>query len=153
VSDEPVCLVDFMATAAGLTGQTLPDDAGEDSISHLPLWLGTGGTEPLREAIVHHSIDGSFSIRKGEWKLELCPGSGGWSDPAPGQEPPGSPSFQLYRLSDDIGERQNVIDRFPDIVQELTALLTRYIKEGRSTPGAPQPNTGMPRWSQLHWME
>ncbi|WP_259392150.1 hypothetical protein [Paenibacillus thiaminolyticus] len=47
----------------------------------------------------------------------------------------------------------NVIDRFPDIVQELTALLTRYIKEGRSTPGAPQSNTGMPRWSQLHWME
>ncbi|WP_374018874.1 arylsulfatase [Paenibacillus thiaminolyticus] len=153
VSDEPVCLVDFMATAADVTGQTLPDDAGEDSVSHLPLWLGTDGTEPLREAIVHHSIDGSFSIRKGEWKLELCPGSGGWSAPAPGQEPPGSPSFQLYRLSDDIGERKNVSDRFPDIVQELTALLTRYIKEGRSTPGAPQPNTGMPRWSQLHWME
>ncbi|MBN3522964.1 sulfatase family protein [Paenibacillus apiarius] len=153
IIEEPVCLVDFMATAADIAGLPLPDNAGEDSVSQLPLWLGQAREQPLREAIVHHSIDGSFSIRKGEWKLELCPGSGGWSDPMPGAEPEGTPSFQLYRLSEDIGERHNLAERHPEVVLELKELLTRYIKDGRSTPGKPQPNTGAPRWGQLHWMQ
>ena len=34
-------------------------------------------------ANIHHSINGSFAIRKGPWKLCLCPGSGGWSSPRP----------------------------------------------------------------------
>ena len=33
----------------------------------------------VREDLVHQSIDGSLSIRKGHYKLEMCPGSGGWS--------------------------------------------------------------------------
>ncbi|WP_019422721.1 sulfatase family protein [Paenibacillus sp. OSY-SE] len=151
--EEPVCLVDFMATAADIAGLPLPDNAGEDSVSQLPLWLGEAGEQPLREAIVHHSIDGSFSIRKGEWKLELCPGSGGWSDPMPGAEPAGAPPFQLYRLSEDIRERQNLVEQHPEVLQNLKELLTRYIKEGRSTPGTPQPHAGAQRWEQLHWMQ
>src|SRR5690606_22847497 len=86
ISDEPVCLVDFMATAADIVKIKLPDNAGEDSVSNLSIWKGEMAPNPLREATVHHSVNGSFSIRKDEWKLEMCPGSGGWSDPKPGQE-------------------------------------------------------------------
>ena len=87
---------------------------GVDSVSSLPLWLDPEGEE-VREDLIHQSIDGSLSIRKGKFKLEMCPGSGGWSDPKPGEEPAGAPRFQLYDLSVDIGEKKNVIEEYPEI--------------------------------------
>lgn len=152
ISDEPVCLADFFATAADIVGYSIPDNAAEDSVSNLPIWLGEKHAKPLREAIVHHSFYGSFSIRKGKWKLEMCPGSGGWSYPIPGEEAEGSPSIQLYNLEDDISEKNNVYDRYPEVCDELKMLLRRYIKEGRSTPGKPQRNTGGDYWEQQHWL-
>lgn len=153
VCDQTVCLVDLLATCADLLGVGLPDDAGEDSISHLPLWQGRPLDRSLREATVHHSFDGSFAIRRGHWKLEMCPGSGGWSFPRPGPECDGLPPMQLYDLRADVGERRNVCATHPEIVDELRALLDTYVRNGRSTPGAPQPNTGDPFWEQLWWME
>jgi len=151
-SDQTFCLTDLTATMAEITGHVLPDDAAEDSVSNLPIWDGSA-TGPVREATVHHSINGSFSIRKGNWKLEMCPGSGGWSHPRPGHDDVADlPPIQLYDLSADIGERANIQDRHPDIVEELTSLLTDYVRNGRSTPGANQPNTGVKHWPQLHWL-
>ena len=92
---------------------------------------------------MHHSINGSFSIRQGNWKLELCPDSGGWSAPTPGSaESKALPPVQLYDLSADIGERDNVQAEHPEVVLRLTRLLEKYVAEGRSTPGASQANTG-----------
>lgn len=142
VCEDTICLTDLMATAAEITGYTLPDTAGEDSVSILPDLLGTA-TKSLREATVHHSINGSFSIRQGQWKLELCPGSGGWSQPRPSSKKHEElPAVQLYDLGKDIGETTNVQDKHPDVVKQLTALLQDYIDRGRSTPGAPQKNNG-----------
>ncbi len=150
--DDVVCLADLLATMAEICGQPLADSAGEDSVSNLPAWLGQGSETPLREATVHHSINGSFSIRQGKWKLEFCPGSGGWSDPKPGEEPEGAPAIQLYDLTKDIGEQDNIQDAHGDVIEQLTALMTQYVKTGRSTPGAPQSNTGPKYWPQLNWM-
>lgn len=151
-TDETVCLVDLLATCADIVGEPLPDSAGEDSVSNLPVWEGRPLDRSLREATVHHSVDGSFSIRKGRWKLEMCPGSGGLSHPRPGKECEGLPPIQLYDLSVDIGERKNLQEHHPEVVEELTALLTRYVRDGRSTPGKSQDNTGAPEWEQLWWM-
>ncbi len=141
-SSQLVCLVDLMATCADIVGARLPDNAGEDSVSLLPIFLGRDQA-PLREAVVHHSINGSFSIRQGPWKLELCPGSGGWSAPRPGSAAAANlPPIQLYDLATDIGERTNVQKDHPEIVARLTRLLEKYVTDGRSTPGAPQRNTG-----------
>ncbi len=139
-SDQITCLTDLMATVAAIVGVKLPDGAGEDSVSILPALEGAV-TAPLREAIVHHSIDGSFSIRQGNWKLELCPGSGGWSAPTPKTDTTALPAIQLYDLSEDIGEKKNVQDQHPEIVARLTKLLDKYVADGRSTPGAQQKNT------------
>jgi len=151
-TDETVCLVDLLATCADILGTELPDNAGEDSVSNLPLWEGASLDTSLREATVHHSIDGSFSIRKGKWKLEMCPGSGGWSHPRPGVECEGLPPIQLYDLNADIGERQNLYEEHPEIVEELKSFLTQYVENGRSTPGAKQENYGGVEWTQLWWM-
>jgi len=152
VSDETVCLSDLLATCADIVGEELPPNAGEDSVSNLPLWLGEPFTKPLREATVHTSIDGSLSIRQGRWKLEMCPGSGGWSFPQPGPESEGLPPVQLYDLQADIGERHNLEQQYPDMVQRLQALLTQYVRNGRSTLGDPQENDGGTIWKQLWWM-
>jgi arylsulfatase A len=127
---DTTCLTDLMATAAEIVGVDLPEHAGEDSVSMLPNLLGTA-KKPLREATVHHSINGSFSIRRGTWKLVLCPGSGGWSPPKPGHTQ-GLPPVQLYDLENDIGETKNVQDKHPELVKELRALLEKYKREGRS---------------------
>ncbi|NOZ55284.1 MAG: arylsulfatase [Calditrichaeota bacterium] len=138
--DDVVCLTDLMATMAEITHYKLPDNAGEDSVSILPDLLGTA-TKPVREAIVHHSVNGSFSIRQGKWKLELCPGSGGWSDPRPVVAVMSDlPPVQLYDLTQDISERRNLQAEYPDVVKRLTALMQSYADRGRSTPGKPQKN-------------
>jgi hypothetical protein len=52
------------------------------------------------------------------------------------------PPIQLYDLTRDIGEKENVADKNPEVVRRLTALLEKYVADGRSTPGSPQKNTG-----------
>ena len=96
----------------------------------------------IREATVHHSINGSFAVRKGDWKLLLAPGSGGWSYPRPGKEEEGLPHVQLFNLREDPSENINMQAEHPDIVKELSDLLKKYIEEGRSTPGVSQMNEG-----------
>lgn len=150
--DRIVCLSDFMATAAEILGVRLPENCGEDSVSNLPLWENPGGEE-VRKDIVHQSIDGSLSIRRGQYKLELCPGSGGWSDPVPGKEDPDAPRFQLYDLSVDIGEKTNVIGQHPELAKELKSVLKSYILNGRSTPGEPQSNNGQRIWDTIAWVD
>src|SRR5690606_4310752 len=62
-SEAIICTTDLMATAADITGAILPEYAGEDSYSFLPVLLDSTNGQQLRTTIVHHSIDGRFAIR------------------------------------------------------------------------------------------
>jgi arylsulfatase A len=146
-----VCLTDLMATLSVIVGEPLPERAGVDSVNILPDLLGTA-TGPLREAIVHQSGDGSLAIRQGRWKLGFCPGSGGlWTSP---RNPTNAeavkrslPKMQLYDMEQDVAEQHNVSAEHPEVVRRLTALMEKYISEGRSTPGARQKNdVPVPLW-------
>ena len=142
-SAQTICLTDLFRTCADIVGKPLPDDAGEDSVSLLPALLDSELEKPLRHATIHHSVNGSFAIRSGKWKLILCPGSGGWSAPKPAQAyKQGGPLVQLFDLEQDIGERNNLAEQKPDLVRDLIALLEQQVTLGRSTEGAPQKNTG-----------
>jgi len=139
-SAQTICHTDLLATCADILGTKLPDTAGEDSASLLPVLLGKD-TQPVHEAVVHHSIKGNFAIRQGRWKLELCPGSGGWSKPRDAEAlKQGLPTIQLYDLDADPAEARNVQAENPETVERLTRLLERYVANGRSTPGKPQAN-------------
>lgn len=152
ICSETVCLTDMMATMADLLHIDLPDDAAEDSVSNLPFWrIPERG--PLREYTVHQSIDGSLSIRSGNYKLAMCPGSGGWSFPKPGEESPHAPHFQLYDLSTDIEEQLNIIADHPAEAKALRQKLSEIIRSGRSTPGTPQKNNGADIWEAIAWLE
>ena len=130
-----ICHTDFMATCAEILDIELPGNSSEDGISFLPALFGKQIPDE-REAVVHHSIYGKFAIRKGDWKLIFCPGSGGWSAPndikARKME---LPELQLFNLKNDIGETKNVYTDYPEIVEEMTQLLLEYVNNGRSTSG------------------
>jgi len=133
------CHTDLLATCAEIVGAKLPDSAGQDSVSIMPLLKGHD--KPIREAVVHHSASGKFAIRRGKWKLLLCASSGGWAKPGDAEaRKDGLPDIQLYDMDADISERENLQDKHPEIVAELTDLLQKYVGAGRSTPGAPQKN-------------
>ncbi|MDB4286182.1 arylsulfatase [bacterium] len=155
-SAETICTTDFMATCAEISGYSLSDNEGEDSYSLLPLFKQKQLEHSFREATVHHSINGSFAIRQGDWKLILCPGSGGWSFPKPNNKAAMDtlPELQLYNLSTDPSETSNLQASNPQKVGELTALLSTYIQQGRSTPGVPQQNDSISgAWKQVGFLE
>jgi arylsulfatase A len=132
VRDETVCLGDLLATVAAILGDDLPEHAGEDSFSFLPVLLGESGGGSVREAIVHHSVDGMFSIRQGRWKLILGLGSGGFTDPRREEPVPGGPAGQLHDMEADPAETTNLWDEHPDVVERLTARLDDCRTAGRS---------------------
>jgi hypothetical protein len=43
-------------------------------------------------------------------------------------------------VRDDLAERHNYFAERPELVAELKALLEKYKRDGRSTPGTPQTN-------------
>lgn len=132
---------DIMATCAEITGAKIPVNAGEDSFSLLPLLKG--GDRPIREAVVTHSGMGMFAIQRGEWKLIVGQGAGSKRPGDTGPEP-----GQLYNMTAYIGETKNLYAQHPEIVTELTALLKRYVEDGRSTPGQKQKNDVPVNWNK-----
>jgi arylsulfatase A-like enzyme len=136
--DQLVCQSDLLATCAEMFGSALPDDAGEDSVSMMPLLRG--GRIPVRDHIVHHSFEGKFAVRKGRWKLLLCPGSGGWTYRDAEAAAAGLPSVQLYDLQEDPAEQNNLQAEHPEKVRDLLTLLEKMVAEGRSTPGPLRTN-------------
>jgi arylsulfatase A-like enzyme len=133
VCDQLVQQSDLIATFADVLGTPLPDNAGEDSVSLLPLLKGSD--QPAREHAVSASIGGTPALRSGPWKYIPAPGSGGWGRGGDQSQP-----VQLYHLAKDLGETRNLAAAMPEKVAEMQALLEKLITDGRSTPGTPQKN-------------
>ena len=120
-------LVDLLATCAEVVGEKLPANAGEDSVSIMPVLRGKPFARP---PLVMHSAQGVFAIRKGSWKLVDGLGSGGFTAPAKVEPQPGGPTGQLYHLVDDPEEKTNRFLEKPEVVKELTEALAK-VKAGR----------------------
>lgn len=120
ICDKLVLQADLIATFADIFGKKIPDNAGEDSYSLLPLLQGE--KKAVREQAVTCRWDGLHGFRMGDWKL-ICT-----------TEP------QLFNLRDDPAEKTNVAAANPAVVQKMQKLRRKIIDEGRSTPGKPQQN-------------
>ncbi len=129
VSDEVICTTDLYATLADLLGHKLSDNEAHDSYSFLPVLLNKTVEKPLREATIHHSLNGHFSIRKGNWKYIDAKGHGGFAQIK--EEVP-QDSVQLYNMENDPAETTNVFGENPEVVQELKTLLEKYKEQGYS---------------------
>ena len=100
------------------------ENEGPDSFSFLTLLKGQKIHE--RPPVIHHSVNGTFSIRHGKWKMIFSSGSGGR------QRPVGKPfekPYQLYDVEKDPTESQNIIEDH----QEVAEILTNYLEQIRST--------------------
>lgn len=133
VSRQLVHQADLLATFAEILGTELPDNAGEDSVSLLPLFEGKD--EPVRQTSISCSINGTPCLRQGTWKYIAAPGSGGWGKGGDQSQP-----VQLYDLSEDLAEADNLAADQPERLARMEALLENLITRGRSTAGAPQQN-------------
>ena len=123
--DRPICHVDLFATAAELAKTELPkpDQAAPDSFSIVPLLKGND-RQHRRAAVVNHSAGGMFAIRDGRWKLVVGNGSGGREKPS-GR--PFATPWELYDLDEDPGETRNRAESHPELVQQLSGDLLRFL--------------------------
>ena len=133
VCGQLVYQADLIRTFADVFGATLPETAGEDSFSLLPLLKGED--KPIRENAVSASVNGVPALRRGSWKYIPAPGSGGWATGGDQSQP-----VQLYNLAGDISETKNLAATMPEKVAEMKTLLEKLITAGRTTPGAAQKN-------------
>jgi arylsulfatase A len=131
----PVCQTDLLATLADIVGAKLPANAGEDSVSFHAVLAGQAAPA-VRAPMIHHAANGRFAVREGKWKLVM--------------EHAKLPR-ELYDLSADPGEQNNVIAQHADIAAALARQITAIVQNGRTTPGMKQPNdTGW--WDDLAWI-
>jgi arylsulfatase A len=119
---------DLLATLADIFGSQLPANAGEDSYSFLPLLKGAD--QPVRPHTLNSSGQGAYGLRRGDWKFILDTAGRLQSE------------LQLYNLADDLAETNDLSAAQPGRVAEMRALLMKLVRDGRSTPGVPQPNDG-----------
>ncbi|MGY8644010.1 MAG: sulfatase family protein [Verrucomicrobiales bacterium] len=139
-SDQLICLTDLFSTTGQIIGATVPEGTCEDSVSFLPA-LSRDPIESTRAGVIHHSISGHFAYRQGKWKLLLARGSGGWSSPGEKEAAKkGAPVAQLYDLEADPGETTSLVDKEPEVMAHLLALLKKDVFGGRSTEGAKAKN-------------
>ncbi len=99
-------------TACEFAGAELPE--GTDSISMVPTLTGSG-EQKLHDYLYRefYKQGGQQAVRAGDWKgIRLNVGRN-----------PGS-RIRLYKLARDPGETDNVADRYPDEVVQLTEMMT-----------------------------
>ena len=117
-----ISLVDILATCADILGVNVPEGAAEDSFSFYPLLTGEGGY--VRAPVIAHSVNGSFALYHKSWKFIATKGSGGRTLP---MSKPFEKPYQLFDRSNDIEERNNLIDVHPEMAQRLEAELMAII--------------------------
>ncbi len=121
VSDAALSQVDLFATFAALVDEPLGADEAPDSYNNLQTLLGKD-LENGRPCIVEHAF--ALSVTVGPWKyIEPSNYDTYWA--GTNTEMGNSPKPQFYNLVDDIGERNNLAEQYPDKVKELAALLAK----------------------------
>ena len=128
-SEALLCQVDLLSSFAALTGVKLPDNAGPDSLNLLPALLGD--SKDGRDHLLEQAA--GISIRRGKWKL-IPKRPGADSKKGNGRRAPEGLETELFELSKDIGEKKNLASEYPELVQEMMALLSNLQEKGRSRP-------------------
>lgn len=113
-----ICQVDFLASFAALTGQTLPEGAAPDSINVLPALLGKSQEGRKELAEYTHRL----ALREGNWKM-IQSGKGPARDQYTNSDLGNNPLPQLFDLATDPAETNNVSAGNEDRVKNMEARL------------------------------
>jgi arylsulfatase A len=126
VSDALICQIDFLASFAKLTQQVLPANAAPDSQNILDALLGRSNKG--RTDLIVQGLGEGLAIIQGDWKY-IAPSNGTAVLKETNIETGNNKSPQLYNLKNDMGETQNLADKYPDKVKELAQLLEEVQKK------------------------
>jgi arylsulfatase A-like enzyme len=141
---ELAATIDLLPTLARLAGAKPPADRVIDGRDIWPLMSDQDGAKTPHEAYFYYSSGGTLeAVRSGNWKLRIAkartaakpPPGPARGKPAPAQVPPAQTRTQpaedveLYDLAADIGEKNNLADKHPDVVQRLRKLMDDFDAE------------------------
>ena len=131
-TDRLFCLTDVLASFAGLCGTPLPDGAGPDSFNMLPTLLHKQDEITGRAELVTASYRGFLTLRQGKWKAVFgTKWTGGYPHELVGGLPPAGtlpddPAIgQLYDISVDPFEQEDLWKKRPEVVKSLLRELER----------------------------
>lgn len=117
----PVSSIDILPTVCEVTGAPLPDNRDIDGVSIVPLLKGADlPPRPLFWHFPHYrgkNVTPYSIIRLGDWKLIK------WLE---------GPSFELYNLRDDPGEKHNRAAQMPGKVRQLDTLLEEWYTQSEA---------------------
>ncbi len=129
VCDVPVTSTDFYPTMLEMAGLKSRPEQHKDGISWLPLLKGKKMDRgPLFWHYPHYGNQGGSpgsAIRRGDWKLIV------WYE---------DNRRELFNLKNDIGEQHNVIDKHPELADELYAMLHKWLKDVDGKMPTANPN-------------
>jgi arylsulfatase A len=132
VSDQLISGCDLFTTFVGLAGGTVPVDRPIDGKDLQGLFQNPAQAPVLRHWFFGFQYDGLLmSVRYKNWKLAL-PGRGGWRM-APLEKP------ELYDLSVDPSEKQNIAEKHPDLVIQMSAVAEQARKAVAIDQPLPDP--------------
>ena len=135
--------IDLLPTFAALGGAPLPEGVKIDGRDILPLLLGKTRESP-REAHYYFFSNRLEAVRSGPWKLAIARQSENAGGAGP--KKPGTPETKftptLYNLDTDIGEKNDVADDHPEVVerlQKLIAVMDADLGVKQKGPGVREP--------------
>ncbi len=119
----PAMTIDLLPTLAALAGAALPADRIIDGRDLWPLIANRKDAAPPHEVLYFYWGHELHAIRSGRWKLHLphpyqsveTPGREG----RPGKMVRREIGLSLFDLDQDPGETVNLVDRHPEVVEEL----------------------------------
>ena len=123
-SDELIGQVDLYATFSSIIGHSLSDKEAPDSYSITPVLLGKENKKPIRDVFIHQY----YAVRKGDWKLIFD------LENIDSVSAHTVTAEELYNLNNDLSESENLIDEYPDIVEELKSTFIQINDQGYSRP-------------------
>lgn len=119
-SDALVCQVDLLNSFAAMLHISVPANEARDSENMLDVLLGK--STKGRDALVLQG--GALSVVKDNWKY-ITPNKGPALFGGVNIESGNSESVQLYNLKNDVGEQNNLAEKYPERVKEMAALLEK----------------------------
>jgi arylsulfatase A-like enzyme len=119
-SDALFSQVDFYASFAKLAGVAVEENMATDSKDYLSTMLNKQSLS--REYLIEHSLTNTLSIIKGNWKY-IEPSGAMAVNKKTNTELGNLKAPQLYNLSIDPGETNNLAEKFPEKLVELKSLL------------------------------
>ena len=152
-SDQLISAIDLMATFSTITETPLPANAHSDGVDMAEAFTGQPNSQ-IRDHLICTPLKKNFLVlRKGKWAYLGGKGSSGWnggpsshvasgtetlpitgyanSDVVEGEVSKTASPTQLYDLENDLQQATNLYNKYPEVVEQMAALLSTYRKDAQ----------------------